>query len=78
MHRVGRNNPEYMDVLTKVVEVLRRNLCHPKLPDPTSAELTSWLNHVSEDEVSAALERITGERRQNPRTVLQFPKFGSK
>ncbi len=54
MHRVGKNNPEYMAVLTEVVYALLRELRHPKLNPPTAKELTDWFHHISEDEIRVA------------------------
>jgi hypothetical protein len=55
--RVGKNNPEYMAVLTRVVSCLYNELKHPKISPPSSHDLTDWLHHVSHDEVEAALAR---------------------
>ena len=62
MHRVGKNNPEYMAVLTEVVYALFRELRHPKLTAPTAKELTDWFHHISEDEIQVALDRVLQER----------------
>ncbi|HWR14206.1 MAG TPA: hypothetical protein VN577_05230 [Terriglobales bacterium] len=62
MFRVGKNNPEYMSVLTGVVACLFNELQHPKLSHPTAKELTDWLHHVSLEEVQAALDRVLEQK----------------
>jgi len=62
MHRVGKNNPEYMAVLTEVVYALFCELRDPKLTPPTAKELTDWFHHISEDEIRVALDRVLQER----------------
>ena len=63
MFRVGKNNPEYMAVLTEVIYCLNRELRHPKLKPPDAHDLTEWFHHISEDEVEAALERLQKQER---------------
>ena len=54
---MGKNNPEYIAVLTEVVYALFRELRHPKLNPPTAEEITYWFHHISEDEIQVALDR---------------------
>jgi hypothetical protein len=63
MFRVGKNNPEYMAVLTEIVYCLSRELHHPKLAPVDAHDLTQWFHHISEDEVEAALERLARQER---------------
>jgi hypothetical protein len=60
---VGKNNPEYMAVLTEVVYALQRELRHPKLKPPDARELTDWFHHISVEEVEAALARVDTQDR---------------
>lgn len=57
MFQVGKNNPEYMAVLTETVRCLFHQLEHPKLNSPSASDLTEWFHHISEEEVQAALEK---------------------
>ena len=63
MHRVGKNNAEYMAVLEKVVECLVTELHNPKLQPFSAEELTYWLRHVNEGEVEAALSSLSKKRK---------------
>jgi hypothetical protein len=63
MFRVGKNNPEYMGVLTEIVYCLFRELRHPRLSPPSAKDLTEWFHHIGEDEVEEALRRVLTQER---------------
>lgn len=64
MKQVGKQNPEYMAVLTEVVNCLFQQLHHPKL-SMNAKQITDWFHHISQDEVEEALGKLETKERQD-------------
>jgi len=60
MKKVGRDNPEYMAVLTEVVSCLFHQLHHPQLT-MNAKQITDWFHHVSQEEVQEVLSKLEQE-----------------
>ena len=60
----GKENPEYMAVLTEVVNCLFQQLHHPKL-SMDAKQITEWFHHVSEEQVQQVLAKLEAGDRQH-------------
>lgn len=72
MNRIGKDNPEYMAVLSEVVNCLFHQLHHPKL-SMDAKQITDWFHHISEDEVQEALRKLQTDDRNEGGTVRGQP-----
>ena len=72
MNASGKNNREYMAVLTEVVHCLTTQLHHPKLTMDAS-QITDWFHHVSEEQVGEVLRKLKGEGHHGEGTVESQP-----
>jgi len=72
MNQVGKENPEYMGVLTEVIFCLFRELHHPKVR-MDAKQITDWLHHVSEMEVEQALHKLEADDRSPSSATTRQP-----
>jgi hypothetical protein len=72
MNQVGKDNPEYMGVLTEVIFCLFRELHHPKL-NMDAKQITDWLHHVSQVEVEEVLRKLETEDRYPSSATTRRP-----